>query len=1070
MKGSKGGAEVAVDDGGQQFVNYALLAQQLPRQTPRWCHLTLSLLSLVVHDTQRNVDPQALSGFLEVIYWRAHGKITSEEFSVLFNEWMHAESKPGVSNTKKKTLMTPAPLRAVVLEKRYLESDLDLFIGIIIHEINTKLLNTTISYGNKRSRLNLEVVTERWLSLSEELFFSLDTPGYGSLRCEECFFYAACLIMGLQGWKTENELEADLSLTSLTATAFQFLKECGVSSAVISSRSNAIDAGRTNGKASRLQSNGKHEITLSMFKRHLIKRSLGEGDLALLIGHVKQSIELLVKLAKISGAEDLYLACQPYELRGAVIGSPRLWQEAVLLAAGFQPSPASSAPQPLPPVLLYLLSDAEKLVSVSFRALEFPIDEEGFLPMPEGSQLSYDLHRPDHSNPLVSHTAANDELHDNASRLYSSYRRWVQEGPKHSALLASADLSRDPIYQLFLSVLLQYKRLQQLLSAALFDLSISHYGSCPMQEGQAGQLAVLCAGLLPNSKDMLVDLGLEDEQYDDKLHVDELSVTESFTSAPAVPAPVPPVSAGRRSSLSSSLPLPRETESDNGDIGDRRISSMPAAAKRRSSLIDSAMSTPAPAAPAPAASAATATPSAVLKGKPNYFKPTSTFLARTNSSTPEEMLAAAAPAKGRPAVKKAPSSSLDKDLAAADWKPLMDARSRSAPPRRADSSAGSSPATSSVQQAAPVGNALADLEAELLSRLLSATGTAQQSQLIEQLRQVKIQQQQTQQTQSAAERGTRRVADAMMPPPPPPPPSVYLGQSHSPMIRSPPSPPYTQQQQNAHGSYNYKEGSVSEASSIPSSIAEMLQAGQSPGKYAAMLRDILRKMSRDDSHVRIRSLEQVLQLGQEIVKKETSPVKQQPSPPKGRYAPFTLASSGSYSAVSSPPSFASSTPRYPSAPRYSQREQPAPAMGSKVISRSSNAPGVMPDRSAKKNIRVRPPIRCCYCVLTMSRCSGILPAGERGLLHIIVYESVCSGCNFDLILAPQPLLLEGRHQHRHRQQLLLGLLVEGQHIRRLDALALELKPLQMHVVSQDHLQAGLGHLVDSDIRADVQHL
>ena len=45
----------------------------------------------------------------------------------------------------------------------------------------------------------------------------------------------------------------------------------------------------------------------------------------------------------------------------------------------------------------------------------------------------------------------------------------------------------------------------------------------------------------------------------------------------------------------------------------------------------------------------------------------------------------------------------------------------------------------------------------------------------------------------------------------------------------------------------------------------MLQQGHNPGKYAQMLREILRKMSKDDSHVRLKSLEQVLQLGQNIV-------------------------------------------------------------------------------------------------------------------------------------------------------------------------------------------------------------
>lgn len=43
-----------------------------------------------------------------------------------------------------------------------------------------------------------------------------------------------------------------------------------------------------------------------------------------------------------------------------------------------------------------------------------------------------------------------------------------------------------------------------------------------------------------------------------------------------------------------------------------------------------------------------------------------------------------------------------------------------------------------------------------------------------------------------------------------------------------------------------------------------------------MLREILRKMSKDDSHVRLKSLEQVMQLGQDLV--EESEEKRKKSP------------------------------------------------------------------------------------------------------------------------------------------------------------------------------------------------
>lgn len=52
-----------------------------------------------------------------------------------------------------------------------------------------------------------------------------------------------------------------------------------------------------------------------------------------------------------------------------------------------------------------------------------------------------------------------------------------------------------------------------------------------------------------------------------------------------------------------------------------------------------------------------------------------------------------------------------------------------------------------------------------------------------------------------------------------------------------------------------------------------------------MLREILRKMSKDDSHVRIKSLEQVLELGHNIVKQDLEEKKKilvaPSSPPNG---------------------------------------------------------------------------------------------------------------------------------------------------------------------------------------------
>ncbi len=601
-----------------QGINLQLLAQLLPRQSPRWCYLSLTLWSLIALDTQRNPDLTGLLQFLEVIDWRAHGKITEDEFSVLFGEWIKVE-KPSVpetrsslnsggggllptnqaqitsnntNNNKKKTslILNISIFRCLLLEKNYYESDLDLFIGIIIHESNLRFINTTISYVSKTQQqqlqqfnqypmktlpsFTLEVVTRKWLELSEELFFSLDTPGYGSLRYDEAFFFCCCVSVGFQSWNNEIELETDLSLTSMTAVTLQFMRDAGATVNVQFNKSNYLtgtdyddstitlnhpsNRGNKPSSLNIINNNIKviremmrQEITLPMFKRYLIQRNVGEVELSLLLQHIKTCIERLARLAHASGAEDLYQACQPYEHKGNVIGSPKLFQEAVLFASGFQPTFPSNNGNipPLPSILLFLLSDAEKYLSGFFRAIEFDVEGIGFTGVekylqpqvpnsPNSSALQSNNFSKDLSNPLITILAANEELHDNAKRLYAIYRVWMQDpstrggnngGNRATDFLYSPmnphDLLRDPSYQLIVSTLLHYKRLQQILNAAFYDFSLSTYGANPAAKNvPPNTLSILCASLLSTAQLLLVEFGLSpDESEPEPVDNDEVA-------------------------------------------------------------------------------------------------------------------------------------------------------------------------------------------------------------------------------------------------------------------------------------------------------------------------------------------------------------------------------------------------------------------------------------------------------------------------------------------------------------------------------------------------------------------
>lgn len=540
----------------------------LQKQSVRWLNLSLNLWSLTVLDVYRTVSLESIAQFLEVVSWRAHGKINEEEFSVLYSEWVAKPEKGAPAHTKRVTVGVFG-VRQLLLEKKYGETDLDLCIGILIHEINMRLLNSSVSYvskkttgsSNQQNPFSLEVCSAKWLTLCEELFFTLDTPGYGVLHFDEAFFYCTCVTVGMQGWNNEEELEADLSLATLTAATVQFMSDTGASICVRSGQQDhelhwALEApvgkgsGRKQSQSSQLHaqpksSNGKCEITLSMFKRYFLKRNVGEASLAALLTHVQGCIERVVRLARVNGAEELYQACRPFETELGSIGSARLWKQAVLSASGHVVPPNSndgsgSAPA-TPPILLFLLSDAERLLSGALRANELPIDGTGFVS--RGANNSGSLTDGAMDSPNV----ANEEMHESVYKLWNQFRKWGTDSGTHSQSSSAgvvgkssswglggsgslhnpssffaqatnqadlADMQRDPVYQLILTAVLQYKALQQLLLAAFYDMTLTHFGvgENNAAQGAAAPLVVVCAGLAPNPHRLLVEMGYTEEK------------------------------------------------------------------------------------------------------------------------------------------------------------------------------------------------------------------------------------------------------------------------------------------------------------------------------------------------------------------------------------------------------------------------------------------------------------------------------------------------------------------------------------------------------------------------------
>lgn len=56
--------------------------------------------------------------------------------------------------------------------------------------------------------------------------------------------------------------------------------------------------------------------------------------------------------------------------------------------------------------------------------------------------------------------------------------------------------------------------------------------------------------------------------------------------------------------------------------------------------------------------------------------------------------------------------------------------------------------------------------------------------------------------------------------------------------------------------------------STASSVVELLQQGHSAGQYAQTLRDLLRRMSRKNSNLQLKTLEDIIKLGESIIAQE----------------------------------------------------------------------------------------------------------------------------------------------------------------------------------------------------------
>jgi hypothetical protein len=625
----------------------------LPQKSPRWLNLTANLWELIVQHAHRAVDEEGLSNFLDVLGWRIHNKITEEELSVLFYDWISpsavAQTSNASPNRKDGTYdfkLDIGTFRCLLIDRKCNDPDLDLIIGMSVLELNRILVNVPISFNARKSGMGngipaLELCSHQWIALSEELFFLLDTKGYGCLRFEEVFFLASCFATGLKGWTDISDAQTDMLTSVLSAIALQTMMESGAKpllaySRLLVSAVSPMKRGGYNGEAkgttkaatkkqsvpsyAREKQRRKKEdnpdtdannnkkkvkagkdkaladsqhisasISLPMFKSYLLRKAVNAVALQELVAHIKNSIrdfwEVISVMAKVEQPSmNTFKEVLEVSLAGGndigSLGTPQLWEWAVLRASGFKSpsllSTRNSAAQnivngspgdnsdPPPAVVLFLLSDGEALVSGSLRATEATITSQSIASLRKGLQVS-PIKSPSSVHPkspsaqgmraqgLQVKPDPREELLLTAEYLWLAYQAWGAipqpytfdrlEELKNSLKGGDVEMietTRDPVYMLIIAVLLEYKLLQKQLVAVLLALASTKFKSeqaiatDPFDSPAAAQaaatmlsdtssiLSLACATLLPDAENMFEELGLnysntEDHSNDKKL-------------------------------------------------------------------------------------------------------------------------------------------------------------------------------------------------------------------------------------------------------------------------------------------------------------------------------------------------------------------------------------------------------------------------------------------------------------------------------------------------------------------------------------------------------------------------
>ncbi|GMH73702.1 hypothetical protein TL16_g06260 [Triparma laevis f. inornata] len=254
-------------------------------KSPRFWNSTTSLWTLLCIETNPSATTTDLSNIIDAVNLRIQSSISCKEFTTIFSHWVISEN--GVTPTTAQTSLSV--FRSLILLLDMDTAALDLFLGILIHESNRRMLLFNDVRGG-----GVGVVSPEWIDKCQKLWFTVDVGGQGFVGGEGLVDF--CLLSALcAGAPVEKRSIAMLVMNFATELKSSHGKTKKETTHVSPSKliMSAFGSNHVEGSQAFSGPQPRPTFTLQAFKRYCLKNSITTQSLVQIYANMKRLKEIL---------------------------------------------------------------------------------------------------------------------------------------------------------------------------------------------------------------------------------------------------------------------------------------------------------------------------------------------------------------------------------------------------------------------------------------------------------------------------------------------------------------------------------------------------------------------------------------------------------------------------------------------------------------------------------------------------------------------------------------------------------------------------------------------------------